>query len=257
MLARGVDLLPAHLGRVGPPFQRHRHAGVEPVEVVEHVGVRSTGWREQGIEDDGLPIEAQEAPLGIQLGNGEAPVQSGADRAIPGQPRPVDQLTEETAPVPAVQQFDRGQVGDELRGGIHNLPETRGRGLDLVVKVDGLMGCAVSGKPCAAVVEPPGPAAIRGGGLLQSRIVTPDQIRLNVLQAFDKKCLAAPPRKCRDAIAVIGCVGGKGHRPPQQIEMEPAAGLDIGEQPGPAFQHRIERLARSAIERARGDAADA
>ena len=39
--------------------------------------------------------------------------------------------------------------------------------------------------------------------------------------------------------------------------MEPAAGLDIGEQTGPAFQHRIERGGGAAIEGAGGDAADA
>ena len=133
MLARGVDLLAPRLGRVGPPFQRHRHAGVQAVQVVEHVGAGRARGREQGIEDDGLPVEAQEAPLGIQFGNGEAPVQSGAEGTIPGQARPVDQLTQETAPVPAVQQFDLGQVGDELRTRIHNLPEAPGRGLELVV----------------------------------------------------------------------------------------------------------------------------
>ena len=54
------------------------------VQVVEHVGAGRARRREQGIEDDGLPVEAQEAPLGIQLRYGEAPVQSGPDRPIPG-----------------------------------------------------------------------------------------------------------------------------------------------------------------------------
>ena len=39
--------------------------------------------------------------------------------------------------------------------------------------------------------------------------------------------------------------------------METAAGFDIGEQPGPALQHRIERLRGAAIEWAWGDATDA
>ena len=39
--------------------------------------------------------------------------------------------------------------------------------------------------------------------------------------------------------------------------MEPAAGLDIGEQPGPAFKDRIERLGGAAVERAQCDAGDA
>ena len=181
----------------------------------------------------------------------------GTGRTIPGQPRPVDQLREETGPVGSVQQLDPGQVGDELRTGIHNLAEPRGRGLDLVVKVDGFMGGAVSGEPGATVVEPPGPPAIGCGGLLQSRIVAPDQIRLDVLQSFGKECFAAPAGDCRDAIAAVGCVGPKFNRPPEQIEIETAAGLDIGQQPGPAFQHRIECLGGSAIERAGGDAADA
>ena len=85
---------------------------------------------------------------------------------------------------------------------------------------------------------------MRRGGLLQSRIVAPDQIRLNILQAFGKECPAPPPGDCRDAIAKMGCVAGKFNRPPEQIEMEGAAGLDIGEQPGPAFKDRIERFGR-------------
>ena len=39
---------------------------------------------------------------------------SGPDRTIPGQAGPVDQLTQETAAVGAVQQLDLGQIGDEL-----------------------------------------------------------------------------------------------------------------------------------------------
>ena len=56
---------------------------------------------------------------------------------------------------------------------------------------------------------------------------------------------------------MLGVVGPKNNGPPEQIEMEPAAGLDIRQQPGPAFQHRIERGGGAAIEGAGGDAAHA
>ena len=56
---------------------------------------------------------------------------------------------------------------------------------------------------------------------------------------------------------MLGVVGPKNNGPPEQIEMETAAGLDIGEQPGPAFEHRIERLGGAAIHGAGGDAAHA
>ena len=61
---------------------------------------------------------------------------------------------------------DLGQVGDELRTRIDKLPEPRGRRLDLVVNVDGLMGRPLAGQPGPRGVEPPRPSAIGGGGLL-------------------------------------------------------------------------------------------
>ena len=53
---------------------------VEGEELLEHVGAGPDRWRQKGIDDNGLAVEAKEAALGLQLRECQSPVEGAFQR---------------------------------------------------------------------------------------------------------------------------------------------------------------------------------
>ena len=83
MALRPANLAPGRIKAPRSPFQGHGHGGIEPVQIVQKVGLRSAGGREQRVQNDRLAVQPQMPPLGLQLAAGQPPVHAAAGGTLP------------------------------------------------------------------------------------------------------------------------------------------------------------------------------
>ena len=86
MPLRPADLAPGGIEALGAPFKRDRHRGIQAIKTLKEIGAGRARRREQRVQNDGLSVQAQMAPLCFQLGDGQPPVHAAAGGALPEGP---------------------------------------------------------------------------------------------------------------------------------------------------------------------------
>ena len=208
------------------PFERDGHHAVEPVQVIKEVRRRPGRGGQQRVENHGLAVESQVPAFGFELTGGESPVQAAAGRPIPRRRAGlVNQLREHAGAGVCRENVERGEVGDERPASIDLLPKAAGSVFDLLAEVNRFVGIPPPRHPGLRVVAPPRGIVLARGGHREFRVVTPGEIRLDLLDAPPEEGAPLPlPEGGHGREA--GVRVGEGRRPAEQVEVQPGPGVD-------------------------------
>ena len=242
--------------RLRPPLERDGEPGFEPVELLQEVGPGGDGGRVERVEDDGLAVEPEVLALGFEFGEGEPPVEAaGGAVAVPGESGPVHQLGEEGGGLRGGQDGERRHVVGERGARVHELPEADGGLPEFGGEIAALVGVAARPQPVAGVVEGPGAAAgtVRCR-LLEAGVGAPDDVRPEVLDAGQEEGAAVLLGEPRDAFEALG--REQRGRAAEQVEVEPGAGVEPGEDALPASEDLVELVRGAAVDDGRRHAGD-
>ena len=252
-----ADAAPRGFERLRPPLQGDGEPGFEAVELFEEVGPGGDGGRGERVEDDGLAVEAEVAAFGFELRQREPPVEAaGGAVAVPGESGPVHQLGEEGGGLGSGEDGQRRHVVGERGARVHELPEADGRLPEFGGEVGALVGVAAGAEPVAGVVHEPGAAGRAvGGGLFEAGVRAPDDVGLEVLDARQQEGAALLLGELRDAVETLGREQRGGAA--EQVEVEPGAGVEPGEDALPAAEDLVELVGGAAVDDGRGHAGDA
>ena len=103
MPLRPPDFPPGGLQPLRAPFQRNRQGGIEPVELLQEIGLGRAGRGEQRVENQRLSIEPQVLALRLQFRDGQPPVHPAAGCPGPTDTGPVDELVQNLRRLPRCQ----------------------------------------------------------------------------------------------------------------------------------------------------------
>ena len=243
-----ADSAPRGFERLRPPFEGDGEPGFEAVELFEEVGPGGDGRRVERVEDHGLAVEPEVLALGFEFGEREPPVEAaGGAVAVPGESGAVHQLGEEGRCLGRGEDGERGHVVGERGARVHELPEADGRLPEFGGEVGALVGVAARAEPVAGVVQGPRAAARAVGGyLLEAGVGAPDDVRPEVLDARQEEGAAVLLGELRDAFEALG--REQRGRPAEQVEVEPGAGVEPGEDALPAAEDPVELVRGAAVD---------
>ena len=157
MPLRPPDFPPGGLQPLRAPFQRNRQGGIEPVEVLQEIGLGRAGRGEQRVENQRLSIEPQVLALRLQFRDGQPPVHPAAGCPGPTDSGPVDELVQNLRRLRRCEQPQWRQVIDHRPAGLDQLPEARRRLLDVRVEVNGFVFVPLPRHPVLRIGHPPRP----------------------------------------------------------------------------------------------------
>ena len=163
MPLRPPDFPPGGLQPLRAPFQRNRHGGVEPVEVLQEIGLGRAGRGEQRVENQRLSIDPQVLALRLQFRDGQPPVHPAAGCSGPTDSRPVDEFVQNLRRLRRFEQPQWRQVIDHRSAGLDQLPEARRRLLDVFVEVYGFVFVPLPRQPVLRIGDPPRPSGSFAG----------------------------------------------------------------------------------------------
>ena len=256
MALRAADPAPRGFERLRPPFEGDRQAGFEPVELFEEVCPGGDGRSVERVEDHGFAVEPEVLAFGFEFGEGEPPVEAaGGAVAVPGEARAVHQLGEERRGLGGGEDGERRHVVGERGARVHELPEADGGLPEFGGEVGALVRVAARPQPVAGVVEGPGAAAgtVRCR-LLEAGVGAPDDVGPEVLDAGQEEGAAVLLGEPRDAFEALG--REQRGRAAEQVEVEPGAGVEPGEDALPASEDLVELVGGAAVDDGGGHPGD-
>ena len=243
---RAPDPAPRRLDGPRPPFERYRERRVQAVQVAKQVRVRLAGRRQQRIHDHRLAVERQVRALGLELREREPPVHAAARRAVPRHSRAVDQLRQEPGAFGGPQHLDGRVLTDERAARLDGRAEPAHRRLDL--------RCEVGRRSLPPALPQSGQPGHRSppralGSRTQARVVRPDRVGFEPLDAPGQERTALAGRDSRDAGRGLFLRTGHRSGPPKQVELEARTGTEPRQQPLPEPQHAVYLLRSAPVRR--------
>ena len=193
---------------------------------MQKVGRRAAGRGQERVQNHGLAVQAQIAPLGFQLALREPPVQAAAGRPVPGRPaRLVNQFGQDARALVRREDVQRREVRDERPAGIDHLPKARRFGLDLLAEVDRLVRVLLPREPRLDVALPPRLMVAATRRRREAGVEAPRQVRVHLLDARFKERAPLPLPEVGDGRQPAVRLG-EGGGPAEQIEIDPRVGVD-------------------------------
>ena len=180
--------------------------------------------------------------FGFKLGEREPPVESaGRGLAVPRQSGPVDEFRENGVGAVAVEDGDGGDVVHERGARFDTLREAYAGFLHLCRQVGAVVGVLPASQPVLRHVGPPRAAVDAAGAHLgQLRVMAPDDIGVKVLDAGEE--VLAAVLLCDGGDAGEGRILLEPARPPREVEVDAAVGVEAREEALPAVRNLVELL---------------
>ena len=184
-----ADLSPGGVKPPSLPLQAYGRGHVQSEKVCQEVGLGLPGRGQHGVDQHGLTVQAEKAPLGLQLRYGELPVEAAACGSAPRCSGTVHQLGEKAGAFLRAKQLNGGDVGNQGAAGGYRLAELLGGRFHGPAKVDDFIGLLAPGHPMA---QPGCHSAVDlGAGRLKPRLVAPGNVDGNIGYASGQEL--APP----------------------------------------------------------------
>ena len=169
-----ADLSPGGVKPPSFPLQAYGRGRVQAEKIGQEVGPGLPGRRQHGVDQHGLTVQAEKAPLGLQLRYGELPVEAAARGSAPRCSGTVHQLGQEAGAFLRAKQLDGSDVGNQGAAGGDRLAELLGGRFHGPAKVDDFIGLLAPGHPLA---QPGCHSAVDlGAGRLKPRLAAPGNV---------------------------------------------------------------------------------